>query len=94
MSTRWATPCDGIVECIDERDEHGCESPMWLLPAILLVAIFFLVCSQFCFFYKYIRKEVKELARNTNLKCQQSLLSISCKHQKHTYIAMLLQGIS
>ena len=86
-SARWATPCDGEVECFDGRDEQGCESPVWLLPAVLLVAIFLLLCSQFCFFYKYIRKE---LTRNTNEKCQQPLKLISCKQQKHIYIAMLL----
>ena len=83
----WATPCDGEVECFDGRDEQGCESPIWLLPAVLLVAIFLLLCSQFCFFYKYISKE---LTRNTNEKCQQPLKLIICRQQKHIYIAMLL----
>ena len=87
---RWATPCDGKVECIDGRDEQGCESPIWLLPAFLLGAIFCLLCSQFCFFYKYIRKEVIEIKRKTDSTSQQPLHSISCKAQKQIYIAMLL----
>ena len=87
---QFATPCDGKVECIDGRDEQGCESPIWLLPAVLLGAIFFLLCSQFCYFYKYVREGVKEITRNANSKCQQPFQSISCKQQKHMYIAMLL----
>ena len=87
---RWATPCDGKVECFNGRDEQSCEAPIWLLPAILLVAIFFLLCSQFCFFYKFVRREVEDIIRNTNIKCQQPLQSIYCKQQKHVYIAMLL----
>ena len=90
MSIRWATPCDGIVECLNGRDEKGCESPIWLLPAVLLVAIFFLLCSHFCCFYKYTRKDVEKISRKTNWKCQQTLKYISCKSQKHIYIAKLL----
>ena len=90
MGIRWATPCDGNVECLDGRDENSCESPVWLLPVILFVAIIFLLCSQFAFFYKYIRKEVKEITENTKSKCQQPLQSIHYKQQKHIYIAMLL----
>ena len=89
-SVRWATPCDGKEECFDGKDEKGCDSPIWLLPVILLVAIFFLLCSQFLFSYKYIRKEVEEIRKNTNLKCQEPLQSISCRLQKHIYIAKLL----
>ena len=87
---RWATPCDGKVECIDGRDEQGCESPIWLLLAVLLVTIFALLCSLFGFFYIYIRRKVEEISRNTNSTSQQPLQSISCKQQKHIYIAMLL----
>ena len=35
LGTTWATPCDGIEECFDGHDENGCETPSWLLPAIL-----------------------------------------------------------
>lgn len=90
MTNQWATPCDGKVECFDERDEKSCESPIWLVPAILLVAMLFLLCSQFVFLFRYILKEIKEMTRNTNSKCQQPLQSIHCKSQKHIYIAMLL----
>ena len=68
---RFATPCDGKVECIDGRDEQDCESPIWLLPAVLVGAIFFLLCSQFCYFYKYVMKGVKEIIKNASSTCQQ-----------------------
>ena len=89
-AVRFATPCDNKVECIYGRDEQDCETPTWVLPAVLLVAIFFLLCSPFCFVYMYIRREVQEISRNTKLKSQQPLQSISCKQQKRIFIAMLL----
>ena len=52
-----------------------------------LVAISFLLSSQFYFLYKYIKKEI---TRSAKLLEKQPLQSISCKQQKSMYIAMLL----
>ena len=90
-AVRSAVPCDGKVECKDGIDEIACKSPFWLLPVILLVAIFLLCCSQFAFFYKYIREEIDKISGSLHSKCQLPLQNVQCKSQKHIYIAMLLE---
>ena len=62
LGTTWATPCDGIEECIYRHDENGCETPSWLLPVILFGIGFFLWCTLLFYSMKSVNNVIKDIA--------------------------------
>ena len=57
LKSIWATPCDGNNECLYASDESNCNSPVWLLPIILLAIGLLLFGTLFCYLNKEISKD-------------------------------------
>ena len=91
FAIRWATPCNGKYECINGEDEKGCESPLWLLPVLLLIIIILICCGQFAFFHRNLRKEIWHMFNKKNLKSKQSMKKAHSKSEKLIHIAILLE---
>ena len=57
----WATPCDGKNECLYDEDEINCNSPVWLLPIILLFIGFLLFGTLYCYLSKKLVKDIEDI---------------------------------
>jgi hypothetical protein len=60
----WATLCDGNHECIDNSDEEGCKTSIWVLPLILFGIGFLLVVTLFLYSFENIYYAVKNISYN------------------------------
>jgi hypothetical protein len=80
----WATPCDGNRECIDDSDEEGCETPIWILGLILFGVGFFLVVTLFLYSFKTIKEVVRNITYDEDM-------SNDTSKNKHLHIAILTE---
>ena len=78
-----SAPCDGVIECIDGRDENYCGFPMWLLPSVLSTSIIILMV--FCFFF--LRNDIKKNVRiiKLGLEAHQCVQINPGKHLRTAY---------
>ena len=83
----WAVPCNSIPECIDRRDEFGCEFPPWLIPSLLSGAGAVLCITLFVYLYKSMKSTWK---KKMQFQFQNSHLSIEA--EKLYKIAVLIES--
>ena len=80
----WATLCDGSYECIDNSDEEGCKTSIWVLPLILFGIGFLLVVTLFLYSFENIYEAVR------NISSGEEMHNDSSKN-KHLHIAILTE---
>ena len=69
----WATLCDGSYECIDNSDEEGCKTSIWILPLILFGIGFLLVITLFLYSFENIYEEVRSISYNGEIPNDSSM---------------------
>ena len=86
----WATPCDGNIECLYEYDESNCDSPVWLLPIILLIMGILLFCTMFCYLNKEIAKDLLKIGHSKALLNQNAMNIVARRLKKKFQLAVLI----
>ena len=86
---RWATPCDGVIECLSNgEDETGCESPFYLLPFILLGSAILLYFVLVFYLHFRLKKRMAEILKLENL---QPVTSTCTRTNKLIHISTLTE---
>ena len=93
----WATPCDGNRECIDDSDEEGCKTPIWILAIILCGVGFLLIVTLFLYSFKSIYEVVRNISyneemSNDSLKTKQLQIAILTEKNEIKMIEQLFRN--
>ena len=92
----WATPCDGNRECIDDSDEEGCKTPIWILAIILCGVGFLLIVTLFLYSFKSIYQAVRiinnEEMPNDSFKNEQLNFAILTERNEMKMIEQLYRN--
>ena len=92
LGITWAVPCNHDVECDDERDEFGCQFPVWLIPSLLSGAGAVLIATLFVYLCKSIKSTWKKKMqyRNTRFPIQRQHISVEL--EKSYRMAVLIEN--
>ena len=87
---KWATPCNGVIECSNGIDEQGCESPFWLLPIITLGSGVLMCILLVCYLHFKLKKRIGEMIDlfGQDNNCEET---VSASRKKLIYIAILTE---
>ena len=91
LQSIWATPCDGNNECLYDEDESNCDSPVWLLPIILLAMGLLLFGTLFCYLNKEIKKDLEEIRHFKPLDNQVAMNVVVRRLKKKFQLAVLIE---
>ena len=90
LQSIWATPCDGNNECLYNEDEINCNSPVWLLPIILLAMGLLLFGTLFCYLNKETVKDLEKISHFKPLE-NQVAMNVVCRLKKKFQLAVLIE---
>lgn len=87
---KWATQCNGVIECSNGIDEVGCGSPFWLLPIISLGSGVLMCILLVCYLHFKLKKRIGEMidsfGQDNNYE-----ETLSASRKKLIYIAILTE---